>query len=98
MHIKTQKFLILGASKSGFAVAKYIFDAGGVCSVLEELNSEKAQMAKSKLIEMGVDCISRERAEENLDFYDVIVLSPGVPINHEIAVRAKQLGKRMPRR
>ena len=95
MHIKSQKFLILGASKSGFAVAKYIYDAGGTCSVLEELNSEKAQMAKSKLIEMGVDCVSRERVEENLDFYDIVVLSPGVPINHEIAVRAKQLGKRI---
>ncbi len=95
MHVKTQKFLILGASKSGFAVAKFIFNAGGICSVLEELNTEKAQMAKSKLIEMGIDCISREKAEENLDFYDVIVLSPGVPINHEIAVKAKKLGKRI---
>ena len=95
MHVKTQKFLILGASKSGFAVAKYIFDAGGFCSVLEELDTEKAKMAKSKLLEMGVDCISREKADENLSFYDVIVLSPGVPINHEIAVKAKKLGKRI---
>ena len=95
MLIYTQKFLILGASKSGFAVAKHIYNAGGFCSVLEELKTEKAQMAKSKLIEMGIDCISREKAEENLDFYDVIVLSPGVPINHEIAVKSKKLGKRI---
>ncbi|MBQ7235708.1 MAG: UDP-N-acetylmuramoyl-L-alanine--D-glutamate ligase, partial [Clostridia bacterium] len=35
------------------------------------------------------------QAEERLKEIDVLVLSPGVPINHELAVKAKALGKRI---
>ncbi len=95
MYIKTQKFLIIGASKSGFAVAKHIKNLQGNCSVLEELETEKAKLAIDKLKEIGVRCVNKSQAEEELDTYDVIVLSPGVPINHDIAVKAKKLGKRI---
>lgn len=95
MYVKTQRFLIIGASKSGFAVAKYIKNLQGYCCVLEELKTEKAKCAIDRLKEIDVDCINKEVADEKLDSFDVIVLSPGVPINHDIAVKAKKLGKRI---
>lgn len=95
MYLKTQKFLIIGASKSGFAVANYIKKEQGYCVVLEELETEKAKRAIQKLKEIGVKCVNRNFAEEGLNDYDVVVLSPGIPINHDIAVKAKKLGKRI---
>ena len=95
MYIKTQKFLIMGASKSGFAVVKYLYDHGAKCSVYEELKNAKAQDAVEKLRGLGVNNLTREQVEEELNNIDVLVLSPGVPINHEIAVKAKQMGKRI---
>lgn len=95
MYLKTQKFLVLGASKSGFAVVKYLIDNGAKCCVYEELKSEKAQLALDKLKELGVENLTITQASDRLKDFDVLVLSPGVPINHEIAVRAKSLGKRI---
>ncbi len=95
MNVKSQKFLVLGASKSGFAVAKDILEAGGDCSVLEELNTEKARSAINNLSKLGVKCLDRATADQKLSSFDVLVLSPGVPINHDIAVKAKSLGIRI---
>lgn len=95
MDIRTQNFLILGASKSGFAVAKHILEAGGECSVLEELNTEKARLAINNLQELGAKCLDKATVEQDLSKFDVLVLSPGVPINHDIAVKAKKIGIRI---
>ena len=95
MYLRNQKFLIMGASKSGYAVIKYLLDKGAACCVYEELKSAKAQDALAKLNELGVENLSIGQVGERLKEFDVLVLSPGVPINHEIAVRAKSLGKRI---
>ena len=43
MYFYTQKFLILGASKSGCAVADYLLEKGVNCYVYEELKSDKIE-------------------------------------------------------
>ncbi len=95
MNIKTQKFLIIGASKSGFSVAKYLVERNADVKVYEELKSAKAAQALEKLKDLGLTNLTREQAEERLKEIDVLVLSPGVPINHELAVKAKAMGKRI---
>lgn len=95
MYLKNQKFLIVGASKSGLAVTKYLTEEGSFCKVLEQLKTPKAIAATQKLKEMGIEVLTTEQAEDFLKEVDVVVLSPGVPINHEIAIKAKQLNKRI---
>lgn len=95
MYIKTQKFLIIGASKSGFAVAKYLTERSADCYVYEEMKTQKVMQAVERLNELGIKNLSREEAEKILNEIDVLILSPGVPINHEFAVKAKQNGKRI---
>ena len=95
MYIKNQKFLVLGASKSGLAVINYIVEDGGTCKVYEQLKTPKAFSAIERLNEMGVQVLNSEEVEEYVKEIDVLVLSPGVPINHEIAIKAKQFGKRI---
>ena len=95
MYIKEQKFLIIGASKSGFAVASYLVKKGACVKVYEELTSKKALSAVEKLKDIGLENISKEQAENYLNEIDVLVLSPGVAINHDLAVKAKELNKRI---
>ncbi len=95
MYIKNQSFLILGVSKSGFAVANYILSKNGKCFLYEELANPKIENAISELIELGAIRIGKEDIDKLLIEIDVVVISPGVPINHEIAVKSKSLGKRI---
>ncbi len=95
MYIKNQSFLILGVSKSGFAVANYILSKQGKCLLYEELASPKIENAISELIDLGAIRISKDEIDKLLIGVDVVVISPGVPINHQVAVKAKNLGKRI---
>ena len=95
MDIRTQTFLVLGVSKSGYAAAEYILKRGGRCYFYEQLKSPKIDTAAQKIIELGGLRVGDENVNEILSLIDVLLLSPGVPINHQVAVAAKQLGKRI---
>ncbi len=95
MYLKTQKFLILGVSKSGFSATKYALSRGAKCYVYEELKNPKIQNSINELKALGAGLLTSENIYLELENIDVLVLSPGVPINHAIAVRAKELNKRI---
>ncbi len=95
MDIKRQTFLVVGVSKSGFAVANYILSNGGKCLLYEELSSPKIDDAIAKLIERGGVKVEKENIDAVLVHIDNLIISPGVPINHPVAVKAKSLGKRI---
>ena len=63
--------------------------------MFDELKNPKAQDAIDKLKELGVSNLTFRQAEEKLNEIYVLILSPGVAINHELAVKAKRLGKRI---
>ncbi len=95
MYLKTQKFFILGISKSGFAVAKYALEKGAECYVYEELRNSTIDANIEELISLGAKYVNVDDYERVLANIDVLVLSPGVPINHKISILAKKLGKRI---
>ncbi len=95
MYIKTQNYLVLGVSKSGYAVARHVLQNGGKCYFYEELSSPKINLAIEELTSLGGIRLDNESVEKMLLHIDIVVISPGVPINHEIAVKAKNLGKRI---
>ena len=95
MYCKTQKFLVLGASKSGCATAKYLRSKNADCYVFEELKNSKIEQSLKELKELGCELIAYSDLGRVLQAIDVVVISPGVPINHEVAVKAKSIGKRI---
>lgn len=95
MNIKTQSFLVLGVSKSGFAVAEHILSNGGKCYIYEQLRNDKIQKSIEHLITLGAILINDKDADVIINLIDVVVISPGVPLNHELAVKAKKIGKRI---
>ena len=53
MYLKTQKFLIIGVSKSGSAVTRYALEQGAECYIYEELKNSKIDAIVSDLINLG---------------------------------------------
>ncbi|MBO4251901.1 MAG: UDP-N-acetylmuramoyl-L-alanine--D-glutamate ligase [Clostridia bacterium] len=95
MYVKNQKFLILGVSKSGLAAAKFLLDSGATCFFYEEMNSEKISAAKREITSLGGREITAETVDSALEQTNALIISPGVPINHAVAVSAKAKGVRI---
>nr|MBO4518281.1 UDP-N-acetylmuramoyl-L-alanine--D-glutamate ligase [Clostridia bacterium] len=95
MFVKNQKFLVLGVSKSGYQAAKYLLDKHAVCYFYEEMSSEKIAAAKAELSALGATEALKEGIDAVLNDIDAVIISPGVPINHPVAVKAKSMGKRI---
>ena len=91
MDIKRQSFLVMGLSKSGEAAAKFLLSQGGRVGVYDDLECERISLMKSRLVEAGAEDISKERLNETVSKYDALVLSPGIPIDHSLAVAFKRL-------
>lgn len=95
MNINTQKFLILGVSKSGFYAAKLLLGVNNKPFLYEEKTSEKILSKIKELSDEGAVVVNKEGVEEAIKETDVLIISPGVKINHEVSVMAKSFGKRI---
>lgn len=95
MNFKRQSFLIVGMSKSGVSATLFLLERNAKCYVYEELSSPKIDENISRVIEKGAIKTTKKDIEGVLELVDIVVLSPGVPINHFIPVKAKELGKKI---
>ena len=95
MYFKTQKFLVVGASRSGIAATKLLIENGAVCYIYDDSESPLIVKSIEGLVGLGAITVDKTQINERLDEVDVVVLSPGVAIDHEIPIAAKKLGKRI---
>ncbi|MDR0549323.1 MAG: UDP-N-acetylmuramoyl-L-alanine--D-glutamate ligase [Deltaproteobacteria bacterium] len=87
---KGQKVLTLGAGASGLAAARLLLAKGAKVAVYDQKNP--AELAEAVNLDRPVAWLLGPTAlPESLD-YDLIVVSPGVPFEHEILVRARKIG------
>lgn len=93
MYLKTQKFLVFGLSKSGCAAADFLLKGGAAVDIYDELNSERIEETYEKLVTCGARRIPKEELAQALERCDALVLSPGVPIDHPLAIECKKQGK-----
>lgn len=91
MKVKNQNFLILGVSKSGYSACVEILKRGGYCYLYEELKSQKIESSIDSLVNLGANLVNVHQIDEILPQVDILVISPGVAINHLVAVKAKEL-------
>lgn len=93
MDLKRQSFLVLGLSKSGEAAAEFLLSQGAKTFIFDDLDSEKIRKQRQALVSQGAVWAEKEKLNEMIDACDGLVLSPGIPIDHPLAVAFKRAKK-----
>lgn len=93
MFPKRQVFFVLGLSKSGKAAAEFLLSRGATVYIYDENPSARVEQIALALAETGAKRINAEELPRMPDLCDGLVLSPGIPIDHPIAVAFKRSGR-----
>ena len=95
MYFKNQKFLVAGLSKSGTAAAEFLLRRGAVTYLYDDVSGGAVEKNMRSLEEKGAVCVREETLNAALNECDVLVLSPGIPIDHALPVAFRKAGKRI---
>ena len=93
MFLKRDKFLIVGISRSGTSICKLLISRGAKCYIYDDYDGERVEQAKNMLEKLGATKVDGDEVYDLISEIDVVVLSPGVAIDHDIPLKAKKLGK-----
>ncbi|MBE5751261.1 MAG: UDP-N-acetylmuramoyl-L-alanine--D-glutamate ligase [Clostridiales bacterium] len=93
MYLKNQTFFVLGLSRSGKAAAEFLLSQGALVYIYDDANSERVEKTAQELEKKGAKRVVKEQLVKLPDVCDVLVLSPGIPIDHSLAVAFKRKKK-----
>ncbi len=93
MYFKNQKFLIAGMSKSGESSARFLLGRGAEVYVYDDFVSEKITSLMNELSSLGAIIVTAETLFEATSACDILVLSPGIPIDNALPVAFRKQGK-----
>ncbi|MBO7369310.1 MAG: UDP-N-acetylmuramoyl-L-alanine--D-glutamate ligase [Clostridia bacterium] len=94
MYFKNQKFCVFGLSSSGRCAAEKLLSLGATVYIYDEDSSARLTRTAEDLSKNGAIVVTSDIGEV-LGIVDVIVLSPGVRIDHPLLVQAKRNKKRI---
>ena len=93
MYLKTQVFFVLGLSKSGKSVTEFLLSRGATVYLHDDLTSERIEQTAKDLVTKGAKRIRKDDLPNMPEICDVLVISPGIPIDHPVAVAFKRRGR-----
>ncbi len=93
MYFKNQKFLVAGLSKSGESSARFLLARGAEVYLYDDVISEAVSAVCIKLEELGAHVISAGDCDQAAFNCDVLVLSPGIPIDTALPIAFRKQGK-----
>ena len=93
MYPKQQSFLVLGLSRSGTAVAEFLLSKGGKVYLYDDVVSSGLEKTIAGLESLGGVRVKKEDLLKMQESCDALVLSPGIPIDHPVAVSFRRAGK-----
>lgn len=93
MYPIRQNYFVFGLSRSGKAAASYLLSRGAIVYIYDEIESERVEQTAKELQEKGAKRVTKENLEKIQEICDALVLSPGIPIDHPLAVAFKRSGK-----
>ena len=92
MYLKRQTFLVLGLSKSGRAATEFLLRNSATVYVYDDLSSDRVEQMISSLESKGAKRVKKEDLPKMVEVCDGVVVSPGIPIDHPVAVAFKRSG------
>ncbi len=90
MYFPRQSFLVYGISRSGIAAANFLLRKEASVFVYDDKQGERVQKTVETLVEGGAKSVKSEEAFSLAERLDALVLSPGIPIDHPLAVAFKR--------
>ncbi len=93
MYFQRQAFFVLGLSKSGRAAVEFLLENQAIVYVYDDLQTERVEQAAATLETKGARRVKKEDLSRMPELCDVLVLSPGIPIDHALAVAFKRRGR-----
>ena len=95
MYFKRDKFLVVGISKSGIAATELLLSKGAKCYIYDDNESEMVLSSARRLEASGAVRVDKNEVFELVREIDVVVLSPGIPLDHDVPLAARRAGKRV---
>ena len=93
MYPKRQVFFVLGLSKSGRSATEFLLGKGATVYIYDDLAGERVEQTASALMQKGAKRTKKEELPRMAEVCEALVLSPGIPIDHPVAVSFKRMGK-----
>ena len=93
MYLKQQIFFVLGLSRSGKAAAEFLLTRGATVYVYDDLTNERIEHTIKDLQQKGAKRIRREDLPTMSEICDALVISPGIPVDHPLALAFKRVGR-----
>ena len=93
MYLKNQTFLVLGLSRSGCAATEFLLSRGATVYVRDDIVNSRIEQTILALEEKGARRVEKDALAEVVSRCDGLVLSPGIPIDHPLAVEFRRAGK-----
>lgn len=93
MYLARQTFLILGISRSGKAAAEFLLQKNAKVYLYDDLTNDRLEQTMHELETQGAIRVQKTDLERVSEVCDGLVLSPGIPIDHPLAVAFKRAGK-----
>ena len=90
MYLKRQVFFVLGLSKSGRAATEFLLSEKAVTYIYDDISSDRVEQTATALVDLGARRVKKEDLPRMTEICDALVLSPGIPIDHPIAVAFKR--------
>ncbi|MDE6557710.1 MAG: UDP-N-acetylmuramoyl-L-alanine--D-glutamate ligase [Clostridia bacterium] len=93
MYFGNQKFLVAGLSRSGEGCAKFLLKRGAKVYIYDDVVTDKVEETARALREKGATVVTAESLTEAIGICDVLVISPGIPIDNPLPVAFRKAGK-----
>lgn len=93
MYYGNQKFLVAGLSRSGEGCANFLLRRGAGVYIYDDVVTDKISELVKSLQAKGAIAVTPENLNDAVSACDVLVLSPGIPIDNALPVAFRKLGK-----
>ena len=93
MYFRNQKFMVAGMSKSGESSARFLLKHGAQVYVYDDVVSDNIKALMTDLQDLGAHIVDAEGFIDATLLCDILVLSPGIPIDNPLPIAFKKQGK-----
>ncbi len=91
-NVNDKNVLVIGLGVSGIASAERLKELGADVTIIDETETPELKRKAEDLREKGIEVFLSDQSVSHVDGIDLMVISPGVPIDNVLVKKAEQNG------